>query len=83
MSKADCNTNLYIPFRLRKGRSEAEDLLIERLLQLPDRSRSRFIRRVLTTGDIEPVIDREFSQETEAITNALDAMASLWGDDEE
>lgn len=79
----DCNTNLYIPFRLRKGRSEAEDQLIDRLLQLPDRSRSRFIRRVLTTGDIEPVLASEFSKETEAVTSALDALASLWGDDEE
>lgn len=78
----DCNTNLYIPFRLRKGRSIEEDQLIDRLLQLPDRSRSRFIRRVLTTGDIEPVISREFSQETEKVTSALDALASLWGDDE-
>ena len=78
----DCNTNLYIPFRLRKGRSIEEDQLINRLLQLPDRSRSRFIRRVLTTGDIEPVISREFSQETEKVTSALDALVSLWGDDE-
>lgn len=78
----NCNTNIYIPFRLKKGRSIEEDQLIDRLLQLPDRSRSRFIRRVLTTGDIEPVISREFSQETEKVTSALDALVSLWGDDE-
>jgi hypothetical protein len=75
---------MYIPFRLRRGRSEAEDNLMDRLAQLTETGqRSRFIRHVLTTGDIEPVLDREFVRETERVASALDALATLWRDDDE
>jgi hypothetical protein len=72
---------IKITFRLRCGRSAAEDALIARLDQLPPRHRSRFIRRVLTTGDIETVLDRELARETERVASALDAMAGLWDED--
>jgi hypothetical protein len=74
---------IKISFRLRQGRSQAEDALISRLDQLPPRHRSRFIRRVLTTGDIDAVLDREFERETGRVTAALDAMAGLWDDDDD
>ena len=73
---------IKITFRLRSDRSEAEDALIERLAELPPRHRSRFIRRVLTTGDIDAVLDREFARETEQVTSALDALATYWDDEE-
>ncbi|NJO00081.1 MAG: hypothetical protein HC875_41190 [Anaerolineales bacterium] len=58
--------------------------MIDRLEQLNGTGqRSRFIRRVLTTGDIDPILEREFARETEQVTSALDAMASLWAEDEE
>jgi len=91
-----CNTNnkrgrprlevdeLHITFRLRRGRSEAEDRLIERLGQLTGRGQlSRYIRRVLTTGDIEAVLEREFEQESAAIAAGLDGMFDLWSVDED
>jgi hypothetical protein len=75
---------LYIPFKLRRGRSVEEDALIDRLEQLIGTGqRSRFIRRVLTTGDIDPILNREFARESEKVASALDAMASLWAEDEE
>jgi hypothetical protein len=75
--------SLYIPFRLRQGRSEAEDALIARLKAMPSRQRSGFIRRVLTTGDIDPILNREFARETERVTSALSGLASFWDDNEE
>jgi hypothetical protein len=75
--------SLYIPFRLRRGRSTAEDALIERLQQLPPRQRSRFIRRVLTTGEVDPVLEREFARESRWAASALDSLGSSWDDDEE
>lgn len=74
---------LYIPFRLRRGRSDKEDALIGRLKQLPPRQRSRFIRRVLTTGEIDAVLDREFARESEWAASALDMMGSEWDEEEE
>jgi hypothetical protein len=74
----------HITFRLRRGRAEAEDRLIDRLEQLTGRGqRSRYIRRVLTTGDVEPVLEREFEQESAAIAAGLDSMFDLWSIDEE
>jgi len=71
-------------FKLRRGRSVEEDGLIDRLTQLTGTGqRSRFIRRVLTTGDIEPILERELARESEKVASALDAMASLWAEDEE
>jgi hypothetical protein len=56
---------------------------MDRLEQLKEsRQRSRYLRRVLTTGEIDAVLDREFARETEQVANALDAMASLWDDDD-
>ncbi len=69
---------MRLTFRLRKGRSEAEDALVERLGLLKKGQRSRFLRRVLTTGDIEPVLEREFAKETECVANAVDALATFW-----
>ncbi len=75
---------MYIPFRLRRGRSDAEDNLMDRLAQLTETGqRSRFIRRVLTTGDIEPILDQEFANETTHLTSALDAHATFWADDDD
>ena len=72
---------LHVTLRLRQGRSEEEDRLIERLQELVQRGqRSRYIRRVLLTGDVEPVLDRVFQEETELITSRLDAMFDLWDD---
>lgn len=74
---------IKISFRLRRGRTPAEDALMDRLEQLKEsRQRSRYLRRVLTTGEIDAVLDREFARETEQVANALDAMASLWDDDD-
>ncbi len=76
---------LRVTFRLRQGRSPAEDGLLERLDQLPARHRSRFIRRVLTTGDIDPILDRELARESARVGSALDALATYYdeGDDNE
>jgi hypothetical protein len=56
---------------------------MDRLDQLTTGQRSRFIRRVLTTGEIDPILDREFARETERVTCALDALAAFRMDDEE
>jgi len=56
--------------------------LIDRLKELPARQRSRFIRRVLTTGDIDPILEREFARESEWAANSLAGLGS-WGDEEE
>lgn len=75
---------IHVTFRLRRGRSIEEDTLMDRLGQLKQKGqRSRFIRRVLTTGEIDPILDREFARETERVSSALDAMASLWSDDDD
>ena len=75
---------LRVSFRLRRGRSDEEDLLFDRLEQLTGSGqRSRFIRRVLTTGEVEPTLAREFARETQKVSVALDAMAALWADDDE
>ena len=74
---------MYVPFRLRRGRSEEEDNLMDRLAQLEPGQRSRFIRRVLTTGDIEPVLEREFARETKRVANAFDALATFWANDDD
>jgi hypothetical protein len=55
---------------------------MDRLEQLTPGQRSRFIRRVLTTGEIDSVLDREFTRETERVASALAGLAS-WGEDEE
>jgi hypothetical protein len=73
---------IRITFRVREGRSVAEDNLFDRLEQLPQRQRSRFIRRVLTTGDIDPILDREFARESEWAATSLAGLGS-WGDEEE
>lgn len=74
----------YYSFWLRPGLSEEQDRLIERLNQLTAKGqRSRFIRRVLTTGDVEPVLEREFIKETDKVANALGGLASFWDNDEE
>jgi len=75
---------LHITLRFRTGRSEEEDRLFERLQELGARGqRSRYIRRVLLTGDVEPVLDHIFQQETERVQQGLDAMFDLWEDDDE
>jgi hypothetical protein len=75
---------LHVTFRLRRGRSEAEDRLFDRLAQLTrDGQRSRFIRRVLTTGEIEPVLDRELARETERLADALDGLATFWDEEDD
>ncbi len=57
---------------------------MDRLAQLTETGqRSRFIRRVLTIGDIEPILDQEFANETMHLTNALDAHATLWANDDD
>jgi hypothetical protein len=68
--------------RLREGRSPEEDRLIERLEQLPKGQRSRYVRRVLTTGDVEPILDAELERETGRVASALDALATMWDDEE-
>jgi hypothetical protein len=73
---------IRITFRLREGRAEAEDKLFERLTELPERQRSRFIRRVLTTGEIDAVIDRELARESLWAATALAGLGS-WGEDED
>jgi hypothetical protein len=74
---------LLIALRFRTGRSEEEDRLIERLQELGARGqRSRYIRRVLLTGDVEPVLDRLFQEESELVGARLDAMFDLWDDDD-
>ena len=83
MGKRKLNVEqLYIPFRLRRGRSQAEDDLIDRLKQLQPRQRSLFIRRVLTTGEIDAVLDREFALETARVASALDSMGDSWDDED-
>lgn len=75
---------IKVSFRLRRGRNSAEDALMDRLSLLTEsRQRSRYLRRVLTTGEIDAVLDRELAQETQRVANALDAMAGLWDDDED
>ncbi len=75
---------MLVCFRLRRGRSDAEDNLMDRLAQLTETGqRSRFIRRVLTTGDIEPILDQEFANETTHLTSALDAHATFWAEDDD
>lgn len=74
---------IRITFRLRRGRFEAEDSLMDRLDQLTAGQRSRFIRRVLTTGEIDPILEREFARETERVTCALDALARMDDDEED
>ncbi len=75
---------MHVNFRLRRGRSEAEDRLFDRLAQLTrDGQRSRFIRRVLTTGEIEPVLDRELARETERLADALDGLATFWDEEDD
>lgn len=92
----NCNTNgrkagrpaldvesITVTFRLRRERSQAEDMLMDRLAKLTERrQRSRFIRRVLTTGEIDLVLDREFARETERVGSALDALATYFDDDD-
>lgn len=74
----------YYSFWLRPGISEEQDRLIERLDQFTAKGqRSRFIRRVLTTGDVEPILDREFTKETVKVASALEGLASFWDNDEE
>jgi hypothetical protein len=68
--------------RLREGRSPEEDRLIERLAQLPKGQRSRYVRRVLTTGDVEPILDAELERETGRVASALDALATMWDGEE-
>lgn len=81
--KATGEERLYC-FKLRRGRSPAEDSLIDRLDQLTrNGQRSRFIRRVLTTGEIDPILEREFTHETERTASALTDLASFWDDDED
>ena len=68
--------------RLREGRSPEEDRLIGRLEQLPKGQRSRYLRRVLATGEVEPLLDAELEQETGRVASALDAMAAMWDSEE-
>jgi hypothetical protein len=75
--------SIHITLRLREGRSPEEDRLIERLEQLEKGRRSRFLRTVLTTGDVEPVLDAQLEQETERVASALDAMATMWNGDDD
>jgi hypothetical protein len=56
---------------------------MDRLEQLKKGQRSRFIRRVLTTGDLEPVLEREFAKETRRVANAFDALATFWENDDD
>jgi hypothetical protein len=73
---------LLICIRFRAGRSEEEDRLFERLQELAAHGqRSRYIRRVLLTGDVEPVLDSVFQEETARVRQGLDAMFDLWDDD--
>jgi hypothetical protein len=75
--------SIHITLRLRQGRSPQEDRLIERLERLGKGQQSRFLRAVLTTGDIEPILDAELAQETGRVTAALDAMAMMWNGDDD
>lgn len=75
---------LLICFRLRKGDTERENDLFDRMQELGERGqRSRVIRKILLTGEVEPVLDRVFQQETERVQQGLDAMFDLWEDDED
>lgn len=75
---------IHVSLRFRRGRSEAEDNLIDRLVELVQRGqRSRYIRRVLLTGDVEPVLDRVFEEESELVQSRLDAMFDMWQDEDE
>jgi hypothetical protein len=75
---------LHVTLRFRTGRSEGEDHLFERLQELGARGqRSRYIRKVLLTGDIEPILDRIFEEESEIVQSRLDDMFNLWEEDED
>jgi hypothetical protein len=74
---------MRLNLRLREGRSPEEDRLMERLEQIEKGRRSRFLRAVLTTGDVEPILDAQLEQETDRVASALDAMAAMWNDDDE
>jgi hypothetical protein len=74
---------IIVAIRFRRGRSQAEDELIDRLKQLPAlRGRSRYIRRVLTTGELDAVLDRELAHETARVASALDTMGDSWDEDD-
>lgn len=72
---------IYISFRLRRGRSQEEDQLMDRLNKLVVRSRSRYIRNVLTTGEMDAVLDRALAQETARVKSALDSMGDSLDDE--
>lgn len=75
---------LHITLRFRTGRSEEEDRLFERLQELGARGqRSRYIRRVLLTGDIEPILDRIFEEESDRVKAGFDAMFEMWEEEDE
>ena len=74
---------IIVAIRFRRGRSQKEDELLDRLKQLPVmRGRSRYIRRVLTTGELDAVLDRELAHETERVASALDSMGDTWDEDD-
>jgi hypothetical protein len=74
--------SIIVATRFRYGRSPEEDELMDRLKQLPVmRSRSRYIRRVLTTGELDAVLDRELSHETARVASALNSMGDTWDED--
>lgn len=68
--------SIMITFRLREGE---HDPILDRLLRLPHRNRSAYIRRVLSGAPVD-LLDDAFEQESATLSAALD---DAWEDDNE
>jgi len=71
--------DVRVTIRLRPGQ---DDAILERLARVPPGRRSAYIRRVLAGAPVE-ALDVALAQETERVASALDAMATLWEDEDD